>query len=130
VSIEGRIVAQRCGIENFDLPLDGVRVIPMPPIVTKALRSHVEAITIVHTIMINPRTYDQVVSGLVPELVAHELIHVAQWEDNGIFGFAWEYARDYLRLRLLGASHDAAYRSIGFEYQAFAGAREIANVLS
>lgn len=130
MSIDARIVARRCGIDGLDLPLEGVRLIPMPPIVSKLLGSHVQAITIVRTIMVNPNLYERVVAGSEPELLVHELIHVAQWEGSGIAAFVRDYARDYLRLRLLGATHDAAYRSIGFEYQAYAGAREIHRSLS
>ena len=129
MTIDALIAAQRSGIDGFDLPLEGVRIAPMPPIVAKLLGPHVQAITLVRTIMVNPEIFGGVVDGSEPELLAHELIHVAQWEDNGIPAFAWNYARDYLRLRLLGATHDAAYRSIGFEYQAYAGAREISGVL-
>lgn len=130
MSIDAFIVAQRSGIDGFDLPFQGVRLIPIPPVVAVFLGRHVQAITIVRTIMVNPKIFDRVVEGSEPELVAHELIHVAQWEDSGILAFAWDYARDYLRLRLLGATHDAAYRSIGFEYQAYVGADEIKRSLS
>jgi len=130
VTIEAAIVAQRSGIDRFDLPFGGVKLIPMPPAVEKLLGPNVQAITIVHTIMFNPKVFERVVAGAEPELLAHELIHVAQWEDRGIVPFTWAYGRDYLRLRLLGANHDAAYRSIGFEYQAYAGAREISDALS
>ena len=130
MSIDARTVAQRCGIDSFDLPLEGVRLTPMPPTVSKLLGSHVQAITIVRTIMVNPNLFERVIAGSEPELLAHELIHVAQWEDTGIVAFALDYARDYLRLRLLGATHDAAYRSVGFEYQAYVGAREINRSLS
>jgi hypothetical protein len=129
VSIDGRIVAQRCGIEDSGLPLDGVRVVSMPKGVARVLGRHVQAITIVRTIMVNTQIFDSVVSGSEPELVAHELTHVAQWENSGILSFLWIYTRDYLRLRLLGATHDAAYRSIGFEHEAYSRASEIVRAL-
>ena len=97
----------------------------MPRIVERILGSNVQAITIVRTIAFNRQLFEQVVAGAKPELLARELIRVAQWADHGIVGFTWDYLGDYLRLRLLGASHDAAYRSIGFEYQAYTGAHEI-----
>ena len=102
----------------------------MHPILETTLGPHVQAITVVRTILINPRLFDRVAAGSEPELLAHELIHVAQWENHGFVSFIWRYARDYLRIRLLGATHDAAYRSIGFEYQAYVGAREINRSLS
>jgi hypothetical protein len=125
VSVPAELAVRRSGIEGFDLPLAGVRLIPMPSVAERVLGSHVQAITLNRTIVINRRLFDRVVAGSEPELLAHELIHVAQWEDHGILSFSWTYLGDYLRIRLLGATHDAAYRSIGFEYQAYTGAREI-----
>ena len=130
MSTDATIAAQRSGIDGFGLPLDGVKLLAMPPVLERLLGQHVHAITIGRTVAINPKVFEDVLKGSEPELLAHELIHVAQWEDQGIFAFAWAYMRDYLRLRLLGATHDAAYRSIGFEYQAFAGAREISRSVS
>lgn len=130
MSIDAGVVAQRCGIDGYGLSLDGVDLVAMPPIVVRILGSNVQAITITHTILFNPTIFKRVVAGSEPELLAHELIHVAQWSNHGVPAFIWAYARDYLRLRLLGATHDAAYRSIGFEYQAYAGARQISTSLS
>jgi hypothetical protein len=130
VSIDAKTVAQRCGIDGFDLPLDGVTLVAMPRIIERILGSNVQAITIVRTIAFNRQLFEQVVAGSKPELLAHELIHVAQWADHGIVGFTWDYLRDYLRIRSLGATHHAAYRSIGFEYQAYTGAHEISRSLS
>lgn len=128
--IRAAIAAQRSGIDDLDLPLDGVWVVAMPRIVQRILGSGVQAITIVRTIVINPDVFERVVAGSEPELLAHELIHVAQWEDHGVVPFSLAYVRDYLRMRLLGATHHAAYRSIGFEYQAYTGARDISRPLS
>jgi hypothetical protein len=128
--MDAKTAAKRCGIDRFDLPLDGVTLIPMPRIAERILGSNVQAITIVRTIAFNRQLFEQVVAGTKPELLAHELIHVAQWADHGIVGFTWDYVRDYLRLRLLGATHGAAYRSIGFEYQAYTGAHEIRQSLA
>jgi hypothetical protein len=125
VSIDAQTVAERSGIDGFDLPLEGVSLVPIPRIAQRILGSNVQAITIVRRIAFNRQLFEQVVAGTEPELLAHELIHVAQWADHGIMGFTWDYVRDYLRLRFLGATHDAAYRSIRFEYQAYTGAQEI-----
>jgi len=130
VSIDAGIVARRNGIDGFDLPLDGVELVVMPVIVEKILGPRIQAITIVHTIAINPDAFERVIAGSEPELLAHELIHVAQWDDHGVTAFVWAYLCDYLRFRLLGATHHAAYRSIGFEYQAYTGAREILESLT
>ena len=83
MSIDAETVAQRCGIDGFDLPLEGVTLVPMPRIVERILGSNVQAITIVRTIAFNRQLFEQVVAGAKPELLAHELIHVAQWADHG-----------------------------------------------
>lgn len=51
-------------------------------------------------------------------LVAHELVHVRQWREQGIIGFLRRYLADYLRGRRSGLDHDAAYRAIPFEVEA------------
>jgi len=130
VIVLAAIAAHRSGIERFDLPLDGVKLVPMPPIVEKALGPRVQAIAILRTVMVNSTLFDRVIAGDEPELLAHELIHVAQWEDDGVGTFLWRYLQDYTRLRLLGASHDAAHRGIGYEYQAYTGSRRIMDALS
>jgi hypothetical protein len=125
VSILASVAVQRSGLDGFDLPLEEVTIVPMPALVERVLGSHIQAITLLRTIIVKPEVFERVIEGSEPELLAHELIHVAQWEDHGMAGFAWAYARDYMRLRMLGATHDAAYRSIGFEYQAYTRAAEI-----
>lgn len=51
-------------------------------------------------------------------VVAHELEHVHQWRRHGVTGFLVRYLGAYLRVRLAGASHVDAYRSIPFEVDA------------
>lgn len=51
-------------------------------------------------------------------LVAHELVHVRQWREQGIVGFLRRYLADYIRGRRAGLDHDAAYRAIPFEIEA------------
>ena len=53
-----------------------------------------------------------------PRLVAHELVHVGQWRDLGVIGFMTTYLGAYLRWRLLGHGHWAAYRRIPLEIEA------------
>jgi Domain of unknown function (DUF4157) len=57
------------------------------------------------------------------QLLAHELVHVRQWREEGVFGFLWRYLRAYLSGRRRGLSHREAYRSIYFEVEA----RELAD---
>ena len=51
-------------------------------------------------------------------LLRHELVHVRQWRRYGAFGFGLRYVGDYLRHRLRGRDHMAAYRRIRFEIEA------------
>jgi hypothetical protein len=53
-------------------------------------------------------------------LLRHELVHVRQAGELGVVRFFWRYVIEYLRNRRRGMSHDAAYRAISFEAEAFA----------
>ena len=57
-------------------------------------------------------------------LLRHELVHVRQAGELGMARFLWCYAAEYLRNRRRGMAHDAAYRAISFEAEAFAAERE------
>lgn len=51
-------------------------------------------------------------------LVAHESVHVSQWKRYGPVGFIARYVGSYLRWRLRGKSHRAAYLRIPQEIEA------------
>lgn len=51
-------------------------------------------------------------------LLAHELEHVRQWREQGRVRFLWAYLSSYLRWRLRGYPHAAAYRRIPAEISA------------
>jgi hypothetical protein len=51
-------------------------------------------------------------------LLQHELVHVRQWRRFGIVGFLRRYLGSYLRWRLRGYGHWAAYRRIPLEVEA------------
>ena len=53
-----------------------------------------------------------------PHLLRHELEHVRQWRDFGVAGFLTRYLGGYLRARVDGWPHWAAYRRIPFEIEA------------
>jgi muconolactone delta-isomerase len=53
-------------------------------------------------------------------LLRHEMVHVRQMEQLGVPRFLWRYVGEYVRNRLRGMDHDAAYRAISFEREAFA----------
>ena len=51
-------------------------------------------------------------------LMAHELVHVRQWAEKGVFGFLIAYLRDFFRGLVRTRSWDAAYRQIAIEVEA------------
>jgi len=51
-------------------------------------------------------------------LLRHELEHVRQWRELGVVGFLRRYLGAYLRWRLRGHPHWAAYRRIPLEIEA------------
>jgi hypothetical protein len=86
---------------------DGYRVImggPVPP--------QADAITWCNTISVRSRSAEH------PALMAHELVHVRQFKELGPVRFAVRYVGSYLRFRLNGYAHMAAYRRIPLEVEA------------
>jgi Domain of unknown function (DUF4157) len=63
-----------------------------------------------------------------PHLLRHELVHVAQWRRLGVVGFLVRYLGSYLRWRLRGHGHRAAYLRIPLEIEAEWQARREAPV--
>src|SRR3954454_12027694 len=57
-------------------------------------------------------------------LLRHELVHVRQAGELGMARFLWRYVAEYVRNRRRGMTHDAAYRAISFEAEAFAAEDE------
>lgn len=51
-------------------------------------------------------------------LLRHERVHVRQWAELGVVRFLWRYVGSYLRWRLAGYGHWAAYRRIPLEVEA------------
>lgn len=62
-------------------------------------------------------------AGDACRLLAHELTHVAQYRRLGAAPFLGRYVGEYLRGRLEGLDHRAAYLSISFEREAEERAR-------
>lgn len=52
-------------------------------------------------------------------IIRHEMIHVRQARELGCLKFYFSYVAEYLRHRLRGWNHDAAYRQISFEKEAY-----------
>lgn len=61
-------------------------------------------------------------------LLTHELEHVQQYRDLGFAGFMSRYLSAYLRLRLRGWGHQAAYRRIPAEVSAEWRARRLMHI--
>jgi hypothetical protein len=55
-------------------------------------------------------------------LLAHELVHVEQWREQGAVAFLAGYLSEYVRNRLRGMRHWPAYEAISFEADARARA--------
>jgi hypothetical protein len=53
-----------------------------------------------------------------PMLLRHELVHVRQWRRLGFAGFLVRYLGAYVRWRVRGYPHWAAYRRIPLEVEA------------
>lgn len=51
-------------------------------------------------------------------LLAHELVHVRQWRDQGLLGFSYRYLRDFLSNLVRTRSWKRAYRDIPAELEA------------
>jgi Domain of unknown function (DUF4157) len=51
-------------------------------------------------------------------LIAHELVHVQQWRERHALPFLARYLGEYLRHRVRGMRHWAAYSAISFEQEA------------
>jgi len=86
---------------------DGYRVV-----VGDLVPPQAEALTLGNTIFVRKRS-----SGH-QGLMAHELVHVRQFKDMGSVRFLARYAGSYLRFRLSGYGHMAAYRRIPLEVEA------------
>jgi hypothetical protein len=53
-------------------------------------------------------------------LLVHEAVHVLQYRRQGTVRFLFDYCCGYLAGRLRGLGHDAAYRALPAEREAFA----------
>jgi len=119
VSVPAAAVVRKVGLDTGDLELSGVSVSMMPFWMSRLLRHGVAAITLGDRIYVAPDRYERAISGELPLLLLHELVHVGQWRREGRVAFLVQYFGDYFRNRLIGLEHDAAYRAIGFESAAY-----------
>lgn len=94
---------RKASVQKFD----GYQLVvggPVPP--------QADAITIGKTVFVRKH------AARSDRLIAHELIHVHQFERMGRFKFFRSYVGSYLKLRLSGYGHMAAYRRIPLEVEA------------
>ena len=104
-----------------DLDLTEVVVHPAPVWLARIWGSEISAMTVRATIYVKSSVLERDPAALGP-LIVHELVHVGQWSRLGFFRFLGSYLAGYLRGRLAGLSHMAAYRAIPLELEA----REVA----
>jgi hypothetical protein len=125
VSLRGSVVASRAGVVVPGIEASHVVFVRMPAWLVPLTTGRVAAMTLGRVVLVDPAILADVADGSRPELVAHELIHVRQWSEDGAIRFLRRYLGDYLRLRLLGCDHEAAYRGIGYEWSAYAEAHHM-----
>lgn len=111
-------VIQRSGLDINAADFGSVVFRPMPGFMEQVLGGKASAITLGSTVFVRHQDFEGVVDGVRPDLVAHELLHTVQWKTDGV-SFLPRYVSQYIRFRMVGASHDAAYRSISYEVAAY-----------
>ncbi len=58
-------------------------------------------------------------------LLAHEAVHIRQWQQLGAWGFLWRYVREYFRTRREGVGTHDPRRGIDLEREALAVERDV-----
>ena len=80
--------------------------------VTRFLFPGAGAMTVGHFILVRPgRERDE-------RLLAHELVHVRQWREDGRVRFLWRYFSAYIKGRFRRLGHRGAYLAIPYEAEA------------
>lgn len=87
------------------------------------LQRSVLGITLGRTVYVSPRMLDRS-EAAVRSLIRHELVHVRQVGELGLFRFLYRYVAEYCRLRRSGLSSSDAYRNISFEVEAYRAEEE------
>lgn len=108
--------AERASYTHIDpARLDSVRVVRIP-----ALPGRYQGITLGSLIIVAVDVPRDGSSGLL----AHELVHVQQWHDQGAVGFLSHYIADFTRNLRRQRSWSRAYRAITAEQLARLGATQ------
>lgn len=82
------------------------------------LARNVVGITLGRTIFLSEQ-YVTSSSARVERLLRHELVHVRQVNQLGLFRFLWRYVAEYVRNLRAGMPSAEAYRNISFEVEAY-----------
>lgn len=83
------------------------------------LQRSVIGITLGRTVYLSPLVVDRSRDSLM-RVVRHELVHVRQVNELGLWRFLYRYVREYLKLRRSGLTSAEAYNQISFEREAYA----------
>jgi hypothetical protein len=102
-------VAVMVALDRRARDTDKIRVIEVPFVVPGS-----DALTAGRVIFIRSDKAES------PDLLAHELIHVCQWEEQGI-KFLWNYSKEYGQNFADLKGLDGAYVDVSFEQQARRG---------
>ena len=127
--IPAAVAIERSGV---DVEIDhhpDVSFETMPRWMRLLVPNRVSGLTLGRRIFLDYQTYDEVVAGLRPDIVSHELVHAGQWKADGGW-FPFQYLSEYLKFRLVGVTHDAAYRSISYEVEAFRAGAEAQRLMN
>lgn len=107
----------RLGALIQPVPLDSVRILRAPWVMRRLWGKGISAMTMRKTVFIDPVAFGWPPARLVA-LLAHELVHVRQWSRLGGLRFLSSYLVQYLKGRLRGLGHRAAYLDIAYEQEA------------
>jgi len=107
----------RMRAEFHPVNLDRVQVLPIPGLFLKFWPENVAAMTLGSRIFMKPSRLFGDPAG-IKYLIIHELVHVRQWSEYGVFGFLRRYLGEYIRGRMQGLGHNTAYERNRLEVEA------------
>ncbi len=97
---------------------DRVNIYPASSVVRLLLRDGIRAVTLWKWVLIDPELLKAGSDDQVAEVVIHEMVHLKQYAELGLWGFARSYLGEYLRARANGESPDHAYLNLTAEREA------------
>ena len=117
VLTESRVDLDELGVLIHPIHPGQVWLRSASPWMIRGWGSGIQAMTVGSWIFIDPKILNGDRARL-RLLIIHELTHVRQWSDLGVFGFLRRYLGDYLRGRRDGLTHQDSYRAISLEVEA------------